>query len=110
MVQQLIRDGNMRRRLRNASPIGLIANTMCKFRRTRSVKKLYMASGVESILRPCKSNTTRQRQPTRQLPGPGRQRYRLGELGVTQSYSRILNLNILPYFVDIFELQMRHHT
>jgi len=52
MVQQLMRDGNMRRRLRNASPIGLIAKTTCRLRRTRSVKKLYIANGVASILRP----------------------------------------------------------
>ena len=42
----------MRRRLRKVSPMGLMASTMCRFSRTRSVKKLYMERGVASILRP----------------------------------------------------------
>ena len=52
MVQQLMSDGNIRSRLRNASPIGLIANTMWRLALTRSMKKLYMASGVASIFLP----------------------------------------------------------
>ena len=54
MVQQLMSEGNIRIRLLKASPIGLIANTTWRFARTRSIKKLYIASGVASILRPCK--------------------------------------------------------
>ena len=53
MVQQLMSDGNMRSRLRKASPIGLMASTMCRFCLTRSINMLYIASGVTSILRPC---------------------------------------------------------
>ena len=52
MVQQLMREGNMRRRLRKASPMGLMASTTCRFSFTRSRKKLNMDSGVASILRP----------------------------------------------------------
>ena len=52
MVQQLMREGNMRRRLRKASPMGLMARTTCRFSFTRSRKKLNMDSGVASILRP----------------------------------------------------------
>ena len=54
IVQQLMREGNILIRLLNASPMGLIANTTCRLARTRSMKKLYMASGVDSILRPWK--------------------------------------------------------
>ena len=53
MVQQLMSDGNILRRLRNVSPIGLIANTTWRFLRTFSMKKLYMARGVASIFLPC---------------------------------------------------------
>ncbi len=49
MVQQLISDGNIRSRLRKASPIGLIARTRCRFRRILSMNLLYMLSGVISI-------------------------------------------------------------
>ena len=54
IVQQLMREGNILIRLLKASPMGLIANTTCRLARTRSMKKLYMASGVDSILRPWK--------------------------------------------------------
>ena len=53
MVQQLISDGNMRSLLRKASPMGLIASTMCRFCLTRSTKKLYIDRGVTSNLRLC---------------------------------------------------------
>ncbi len=52
MVQQLMREGNIRRRFLKASPMGLMARTTCKFACTRSMKKLYMERGVASILRP----------------------------------------------------------
>lgn len=52
MVQQLIREGNILKRFLKASPMGLIVSTMCKFFRTRSVNKLYAASGELSILAP----------------------------------------------------------
>ena len=51
MVQQLIREGNIRSLFLKASPIGLILNTTCKLRRTRSIKKLYMANGLASTFR-----------------------------------------------------------
>ena len=54
IVQQLMREGNILIRLLKASPMGLIANTTCRLARTRSMKKLYIASGVDSILRPWK--------------------------------------------------------
>ena len=54
IVQQLMREGNILIRLLKASPMGLIANTTCRLALTRSMKKLYMASGVDSILRPWK--------------------------------------------------------
>lgn len=54
MVQQLIRDGNIRSLFLNASPIGLIARTTWRLARTRSMKKLYMANGVASIFLPWK--------------------------------------------------------
>lgn len=56
IVQQLIKEGNMRKRLRKASPIGLMASTTCKFDFTRSIKQLYIDNGVASIFRPCKEN------------------------------------------------------
>jgi len=34
MVQQLTNDGNIRKRLRNASPMGDMHSTKCKLRRT----------------------------------------------------------------------------
>ena len=51
MVQQLISDGNILSLFLKASPIGLIHNTTCRFRRTRSTKKLYIANGLESTFR-----------------------------------------------------------
>jgi len=52
MVQQLIRDGNILSLFLNASPIGLIASTTWRFSFTLSMNKLYMETGVASILRP----------------------------------------------------------
>lgn len=52
MVQQLIREGNIRSLFLNASPIGLIARTTWRLPRTRSMKKLYIANGVASIFLP----------------------------------------------------------
>ena len=40
IVQQLTSDGNLRRRVRNASPIGDIARTMCSWSLTRSINML----------------------------------------------------------------------
>ena len=40
IVQQLTSDGNLRRRVRNASPIGDIARTMCSWSLTRSMNML----------------------------------------------------------------------
>ncbi len=54
IVQQLMSEGNILRRLRKASPIGLIASTMWRFCLTRSMKKLYIARGVASIFLPWK--------------------------------------------------------
>lgn len=51
IVQQLISEGNILSLFLKASPIGLIHKTTCKLRRTRSMKKLYMASGPESTFR-----------------------------------------------------------
>lgn len=48
IVQQLIREGNMRRRFRKASPIGLKARTTWRLLRTLSRNLLYMFSGVSS--------------------------------------------------------------
>lgn len=48
IVQQLIREGNCLRRFLNASPMGLIAKTMCRFSRHRLMKKLNKLSGVNS--------------------------------------------------------------
>jgi hypothetical protein len=43
MVQQLIREGNMRQRARNASPTGDMASTMCRLSRAlRVVSRDYM--------------------------------------------------------------------
>ena len=52
MVQQLMREGNILSRLRKASPMGLIASTMCRLVFTRSMKKLYIARGVPSTFLP----------------------------------------------------------
>ena len=52
MVQQLMREGNILSRLRKASPMGLIARTTWRFCRTRSINRLYMARGVDSIFLP----------------------------------------------------------
>ena len=73
-------DGNMRSRLRNASPMGLIASTMCRLRRTRSVKKLYIASGVASILRPCRP----WRHPVTRL------KLSVGPIGARIAYTRAM--------------------
>lgn len=51
IVQQLISDGNILSLFLKASPIGLIHNTTCRLRRTRSTKKLYIANGLESTFR-----------------------------------------------------------
>ncbi len=51
IVQQLMSDGNILSLFLKASPIGLMHNTTCKLRRTRSMKKLYMANGLESTFR-----------------------------------------------------------
>ncbi len=59
IVQQLIRDGNILSLFLNASPIGLIARTTCRFCRTRSMKKLYIARGVASIFLPYKQLKTK---------------------------------------------------
>ena len=48
MVQQLIRDGNWRRRFRKASPIGLKATTMCRFSLQRATKKANRVKGLNS--------------------------------------------------------------
>lgn len=40
-----------------ASPIGLKHSATCKFCLTLSMKKLYKAKGVGSILRPCENQT-----------------------------------------------------
>lgn len=48
MVQQLIRDGNWRRRFLKASPMGLKATTMCKFCLQRATKKANRAKGLSS--------------------------------------------------------------
>ena len=53
MVQQLMRDGNMRNRDRKASPMGDIARITCRFLLTRSTKKLYRERGEGSIFLPC---------------------------------------------------------
>lgn len=57
MVQQLISEGNIRRRERKESPMGLMASTMCKFARTFSIKQLYIANGVFSTRLPYKIRT-----------------------------------------------------
>ena len=44
MVQQLTREGNMRQRVRKASPTGLIHNTTWRLLRTRLIKWLNTAS------------------------------------------------------------------
>lgn len=49
MVQQFTREGNFRNLVRKASPIGLIARTMCSWFRTRSMKKLNRATGEPSV-------------------------------------------------------------
>mmetsp|Transcript_14668 Transcript_14668/g.43745 ORF Transcript_14668/g.43745 Transcript_14668/m.43745 type:complete len:228 (-) Transcript_14668:2604-3287(-) len=46
MVQQLISDGNMRQRTRNAEPTGDMQSTMCRFSRTREMKSCRMPSLV----------------------------------------------------------------
>lgn len=48
MVQQLIRDGNCRRRFRKASPIGLKATTMWRFSLQRVTKNAKRAKGLNS--------------------------------------------------------------
>ena len=49
MVQQLTREGNIRTRFLNASPMGLIASTTWSCSLTLSTKKLNRASGVPSV-------------------------------------------------------------
>ena len=51
MVQQLMSEGNMRSRLRKASPMGLKASRTCRLRRIRSMNLLYMLRGVTSTWR-----------------------------------------------------------
>ena len=46
IVQQLMREGNLRRRLRNASPMGLKARMTWRFSLQRLTKKLKSESGV----------------------------------------------------------------
>ena len=48
MVQQLIREGNCRRRFRKASPIGLKAMMICRFSLQRVTKNANSASGLKS--------------------------------------------------------------
>ena len=48
MVQQLMRDGNWRRRVRKASPMGLKATTMCRFSLQRDTKNANRARGLNS--------------------------------------------------------------
>ena len=52
MVQQLMREGNILSLFLKASPIGLMASTTWRFSFTLSINKLYMETGVASILRP----------------------------------------------------------
>ena len=49
MVQQLMREGNCRSRLRKASPIGLKAIMMCRLARQRLTKKANSCSAVISL-------------------------------------------------------------
>ena len=50
MVQQFTREGNIRSRVRNASPTGLMQMTVCRFFRHCSMKKSY--SSVGDLSRP----------------------------------------------------------
>ena len=58
MVQQLMREGNIRSRLRKESPMGLMARTTWRCSFTLSIKKLYMDRGVASIFRPYMQRNT----------------------------------------------------
>lgn len=51
MVQQFTRDGNIRSRVRKASPIGLRHSTTCRFVLARSMKKAYTSLG-DPVLMP----------------------------------------------------------
>ena len=51
MVQQFTSDGNIRSRVRKASPIGLRHKTTCRFVLARSMKKAYTSLG-DPVLMP----------------------------------------------------------
>ena len=48
MVQQLTKEGKLRRRMRNMSPIGLMASTMCRYLRQLFTYQLNTSAAVAS--------------------------------------------------------------
>lgn len=91
MVQQFTSDGNIRSRVRKASPIGLRHNTTCRFVLARSMKNAYTSLG-DPVLMPAACATPKNTSACSQMCSSRKD----GNMTQTCRHKRLSPYDFLP--------------